>query len=347
MVLAALSKVQEPELHRDLVTLNMVKDVEINDGNVGFTITLTTPACPLRNQIESEARAAVAKLAGVKQVAVKFDAQVRADHRIGAKLNVPIKNIVAVGSGKGGVGKTTVSVNLAVALGQMGAKVGILDADIYGPNVPMMMGVSEMPPVVGEKMTPAFAYGIEVMSIGFLVPEGEALVWRGPMLHSAIRQLFTDVAWSALDYLIVDLPPGTGDAQLSLAQLVPLTGGIIVTTPQAVSLADARRGITAFQRLEVPVMGIVENMAGEVFGEGGGEHAAQALGVPFLGRVCLEPSIREGGDAGEPAVVAQPDSEQAAVFRSVAQKVAAQVSVLNARRPAAARAPIRLGMGAS
>jgi ATP-binding protein involved in chromosome partitioning len=167
------------------------------------------------------------------------------------------------------------------------------------------------------------------------------------MLHSAIRQLFTDVAWSALDYLIVDLPPGTGDAQLSLAQLVPLTGGIIVTTPQAVSLADARRGITAFQRLEVPVMGIVENMAGEVFGEGGGEHAAQALGVPFLGRVCLEPSIREGGDAGEPAVVAQPDSEQAAVFRSVAQKVAAQVSVLNARRPAAARAPIRLGMGAS
>ena len=354
MVLAALSKVQEPELHRDLVTLNMVKDVEINDGNVGFTITLTTPACPLRNKIESEARAAVAKLAGVKQVAVKFDAQVRADHRIGAKLNVPIKNIVAVGSGKGGVGKTTVSVNLAVALGQMGAKVGILDADIYGPNVPMMMGVGEMPPVVGEKMTPAFAYGIEVMSIGFLVPEGEALVWRGPMLHSAIRQLFTDVAWSnpstgsgqGLDYLIVDLPPGTGDAQLSLAQLVPLTCGIIVT-PQAVSLADARRGITAFQRLEVPVMGIVENMAGEVFGEGGGEHAAQALGVPFLGRVCLEPSIREGGDAGEPAVVAQPDSEQAAVFRSVAQKVAAQVSVLNARRPAAARAPIRLGMGAS
>jgi ATP-binding protein involved in chromosome partitioning len=345
MVLAALSKVQEPELHRDLVTLNMVKDVEINDGNVGFTITLTTPACPLRNQIESEARAAVAKLAGVKQVAVKFDAQVRADHRIGAKLNVPIKNIVAVGSGKGGVGKTTVSVNLAVALGQMGAKVGILDADIYGPNVPMMMGVSEMPPVVGEKMTPAFAYGIEVMSIGFLVPEGEALVWRGPMLHSAIRQLFTDVAWSALDYLIVDLPPGTGDAQLSLAQLVPLTGGIIVTTPQAVSLADARRGITAFQRLEVPVMGIVENMAGEVFGEGGGEHAAEALGVPFLGRVCLEPSIREGGDAGEPAVVAQPDSEQAAVFRAVAQKVAAQVSVLNARRPAAARAPIKLEMG--
>ena len=347
MVLAALSKVQDPELHRDLVTLNMVKEIEIAEGDVSFTITLTTPACPLRNQIESEARTAVAKLPGVKQVAVKFDAQVRADHRIGAKLNVPIKNIIAVGSGKGGVGKTTISVNLAVALGQMGAKVGILDADIYGPNVPMMMGVSEMPPVVGEKMTPATAYGIEVMSIGFLVPEGEALVWRGPMLHSAIRQLFTDVAWGDLDYLIVDLPPGTGDAQLSLAQLVPLTGGIIVTTPQAVSLADARRGITAFQRLDVPVMGIVENMAGEVFGEGGGEHAAEALGVPFLGRICLEPSIRQGGDAGEPAVVAQPDSEQAAVFRAVAQKVAAQVSVLNARRPAAPRSPIKLEMGAS
>ena len=355
MVLAALSKVQDPELHRDLVTLNMVKEIEIAEGDVSFTITLTTPACPLRNQIESEARTAVAKLPGVKQVAVKFDAQVRADHRIGAKLNVPIKNIIAVGSGKGGVGKTTISVNLAVALGQMGAKVGILDADIYGPNVPMMMGVSEMPPVVGEKMTPATAYGIEVMSIGFLVPEGEALVWRGPMLHSAIRQLFTDVAWGdpsagsgqGLDYLIVDLPPGTGDAQLSLAQLVPLTGGIIVTTPQAVSLADARRGITAFQRLDVPVMGIVENMAGEVFGEGGGEHAAEALGVPFLGRVCLESSIREGGDAGKPVVIADPDSESAAALRTVARKIAAQVSVMNARRPAPPRSPIKLEMGGS
>jgi ATP-binding protein involved in chromosome partitioning len=345
MVLGALKHVQEPELHRDLVTLNMVKDIEIVEGDVRFTVTLTTPACPLRNQIESEARAAVTGLPGVKQVEVKFDARVQADNRIFSKLNVPIKNIVAVGSGKGGVGKTTVSVNLAVALAQMGAEVGILDADIYGPNVPIMMGVDSMPPIQGDKMRPAVAYGVEVMSIGFLVPEGEALVWRGPMLHSAIRQLFTDVAWSNLDYLIVDLPPGTGDAQLSLAQLVPLTGGIIVTTPQAVSLADARRGITAYQRLEVPVMGIVENMAGEVFGEGGGEQAAEALGVPFLGRICLEPSIREGSDAGEPAVVYQPDSEQAAAFRALAQKVAAQVSVMNARRPAAPKAPIKLDFG--
>jgi ATP-binding protein involved in chromosome partitioning len=364
MVLGALKIVQEPELHRDLVTLNMVKDIEVKNGDVSFTIVLTTPACPLRNQIENEAKAAVAKLPGVKQVNVKCDAQVRADSRITQKLNVPIKNIIAVGSGKGGVGKTTVSVNLAVALARMGAQVGILDADIYGPNVPIMMGVGEMPPLTGEKMTPARAHGCEVMSLGFLVPEGEALVWRGPMLHSAIRQLFTDVAWSdpsagsplpsvgdfagqGLDYLIVDLPPGTGDAQLSLAQLVPLTGGIIVSTPQNVALADARRGITAFQRLEVPVMGIVENMAGDVFGEGGGEQAAQALGVPFLGRVCLEPSIREGGDAGQPIVVAEPDSEAAAAFRAVAQKVAAQVSVLNARRPAAPRSPIKLEMGAS
>lgn len=345
MVLGALKTVQEPELHRDLVTLNMVKDIRIDDGDVAFTVTLTTPACPMRNQIESEARGAVARLPGVKHVEVKFDARVQADHRIFDRLNVPIKNIVAVGSGKGGVGKTTVSVNLAVALAQMGAAVGILDADIYGPNVPIMMGVDAMPPVQGDKMMPAVAHGVEVMSIGFLVPEGEALVWRGPMLHSAIRQLFTDVNWSSLDYLIVDLPPGTGDAQLSLAQLVPLTGGIIVTTPQAVSLADARRGITAYQRLDVPVMGIVENMAGEVFGEGGGERAAEALGVPFLGRICLEPSIRRGGDTGEPAVVYQADSEQAAAFRALAQKVAAQVSMINARRPAAPKTPIKLDLG--
>ena len=345
MVLGALKTVQEPELHQDLVTLNMVKDIQIEDGSVAFTVVLTTPACPLRSQIESEARAAVLRLPGVRQVEVKFDSQVRPDSRIIGKLNVPIKNIVAVGSGKGGVGKTTVAVNLAVALAQMGARVGILDADIYGPNVPIMMGVEEMPPPQNDKMVPPVAYGVQVMSIGFLVPEGEALIWRGPMLHSAIRQLLTDVAWDNLDYLVVDLPPGTGDAQLSLAQSVPLTGGIIVTTPQAVSLADARRGVTAFQRLDVPVMGIVENMAGEVFGEGGGEQAAEALGVPFLGRICLEPSIREGGDAGEPAVIFQPDSDQAAAFRMLAQKVAAQVSVLNARRPAAAQAPIKLEMG--
>ncbi len=246
MVLAALKNVQEPELHRDLVTLNMVKDIDVQQGNVTFTIVLTTPACPLRNRIEGEARAEVMKLPGVQAVQIKWDAQVRADNRISGKLDVPIKNIVAVASGKGGVGKTTVSVNLAVALAQMGARVGILDADIYGPNVPIMMGVASMPAPENDKLVPPVAHGVQVMSIGFLVPEGEALIWRGPMLHKAIRQLLTDVTWDELDYLVVDLPPGTGDAQLSLAQSVPLTGGIIVTTPQAVALADATLRVHSF-----------------------------------------------------------------------------------------------------
>jgi ATP-binding protein involved in chromosome partitioning len=240
------------------------------------------------------------------------------------------------------VGKTTVAANLAVALAQMGAKVGILDADIYGPNVPLVMGVDEMPAPDGDKMTPPVVHGVQVMSIGFLVPEGEALIWRGPMLHKAIEQLLTDVAWDRLDYLIVDLPPGTGDAQLSLAQLVPLTGGIIVTTPQPVALADAMRGLTAFQRLDVPVMGIIENMAGEVFGIGGGEKAAAKLGVPFLGRVSLASVIRESGDKGQPVVACCPDTEQAEVFRAIAQRIAAQVSIMNAGRASTARAPVAL-----
>jgi ATP-binding protein involved in chromosome partitioning len=342
-VLGALKQVQEPELHRDLVTLNMVKDIRVEDGDVAFTVVLTTPACPLRAQIEQEAREAVQKVPGVKRVVVNFAAQVRADSRITAKLDVPIKNIIAVASGKGGVGKTTVAANLAVALAQMGAKVGILDADIYGPNVPIVMGVDGMPaPDRGGKMTPPERHGVQVMSIGFLVPEGEALIWRGPMLHKAIEQLLTDVAWDELDYLVVDLPPGTGDAQLSLAQLVPLTGGIIVTTPQAVALADAMRGLTAFQRLDVPVMGIIENMAGEVFGVGGGEQAAAKLGVPFLGRVSLSPVIRESGDNGNPVVACCPGTEQAEVFRAIAQRIAAQVSVMNARRTSAGRAPVQL-----
>jgi ATP-binding protein involved in chromosome partitioning len=341
-VVNALKKVQEPELHRDLVTLNMIKDVSVDGGRVQFTVILTTPACPLKTQIEQEARQAVLDLGGVTDVNIKMDAQVRSDNRIAGKLDVPIKNIVAVASGKGGVGKTTVSCNLAIALAQMGAKVGILDADIYGPNVPMMMGVERMPEPKEDRLSPAISQGVEVMSIGFLVPEGEALMWRGPMLHKAIRQLLADVAWSQLDYLIVDMPPGTGDAQLSLAQSVPLTGGVIVTTPQAVALSDATRGLTAFRNLEVPVLGIVENMAGDVFGVGGGEQAAAKLGVPFLGRVYLDPAIREGGDSGRPSVAYLPESDQAASFRGIAGKVAAQVSVLNAQRLPVGKAPIPL-----
>jgi ATP-binding protein involved in chromosome partitioning len=327
-VMKALSAVQEPELHNDLVSLNMIRDVSISGGEVGFTIMLTTPACPLRGQMEREARQAVLALPGVEQVHVRFDAQVRGDSRIIGKLNIPVKNIIAVASGKGGVGKTTVATNLAVSLALDGARVGVLDADIYGPNIPIMFGLAGRPRIDNGKMVPFRAFGVEVISMGFLMPEGEAVVWRGPMLHKAIQQLFTDVRWGELDYMIVDLPPGTGDAQLSLAQSTPLTGGVIVTGPQAVSVADARRGATAFKRLEVPVLGVIENMSGEVFGSGGGEEAAQLMGVEFLGRVALDPRVRVGGDTGQPIVIAAPESEAAQALRNLARKIAARISVM-------------------
>lgn len=338
-VLAALSKVQEPELHRDLVSLNMVRDISIHNGTVNFTIMLTTPACPLKTQIENEARAAVLSIPGVTNVNLKLDANVPSDRRITGKLALPVRNIIAVASGKGGVGKTTVAVNLAIALAQAGASVGLLDADIYGPNVPIMMGLTGLPQARDGKLVPPVAYGIQVMSMGFLVPPEQALVWRGPMLHTAIRQLFADVAWGELDYMVVDLPPGTGDAQLTLAQSVPVTGGIIVSTPQDVAWADALRGLTAFRQLNVPILGIIENMSyfvcphcGErtdIFSHGGGERAAARLGVPFLGAIALDPAIREGGDEGEPIVVRAPDSPQAQSFREVARNVAARLSVMN------------------
>ncbi|GIV78869.1 MAG: iron-sulfur cluster carrier protein [Litorilinea sp.] len=328
-ILQALRTVQEPELHQDLVTLNMVRDITIRGKEVGFTIMLTTPACPLRSRMEQESIEAVKRLVpGVETVNVRFDATVRADSRIAGKLNIDVKNIIAVASGKGGVGKSTVSTNLAVSLALEGAQVGVLDADIYGPNIPIMFGLSGKPRIEQNKMVPLEAYGVKVISMGFLMPEGEAVVWRGPMLHKAIQQLFTDVRWGALDYLIVDLPPGTGDAQLSLAQSVPLTGGIIVTTPQAVAVSDARRGATAFKRLEVPILGVIENMAGEIFGVGGGEEAARQMGVEFLGRIELDPRIREGGDAGKPIVIEAPDSTAAQQFRNLARLVAARISVM-------------------
>ncbi|MFZ2488611.1 MAG: Mrp/NBP35 family ATP-binding protein [Anaerolineae bacterium] len=330
-VLAALSTVQEPELHNDLVSLHMIRDIHINGNQVAFTIVLTTPACPLRGQMEREAQAAVLALPGVEQVAVKFDANVRGDARITGRLQIPIKNIVAVASGKGGVGKSTVSVNLAVALAQQGAKVGILDADIYGPNIPTMMGLTadNMPDPVGGKLVPPLAYGVEVMSMGFLIPKGEAVIWRGPMLHGAIRQLFTDVTWGELDYLIVDMPPGTGDATLTLAQSVPVTGVVIVSTPQDVALEDAEKGLIAFRKLQVPVLGMIENMAGDVFGVGGSERAAQRYHIPFLGRVYLDRAIREGGDGGRPVVAVAPGNPQSQAFQALAQAVAARVSVMS------------------
>lgn len=335
-ILAALSTVQEPELHKDLVTLNMIRDLRIDNGIVSFTIMLTTPACPLKGRIERESREAVLTVPGVTKVDVTLDASVPADGRVRGLLSLPVRNVVAVASGKGGVGKTTVAVNLAVALAQSGAKVGLLDADIYGPNVPTMMGVNRLPPQNGQKLIPAEAYGVQVMSIGFLVKPGQPLIWRGPMLHSAIRQFLADVAWNELDYLVVDLPPGTGDAQLSLAQSVPLSGGVIVTLPQQVSQEDARRGLEMFRELNVPLLGVIENMSYlelpdgtrvDVFGTGGGKALAEAAGIPYLGAIPMDPDVRVGGDQGAPILVTHPDSASAKALHSVAELIAARLSV--------------------
>ena len=335
-VMAALSKVQEPELHKDLVTLNMIRDLQISGERVGFTIQLTTPACPLRDRIKSEAQQAVLALPGVSNVEIKLDANVPTDGRPRGLLQLPIRNAVAVASGKGGVGKSTVAVNIATVLAQRGARIGLLDADIYGPNVPTMMGVEHLPPVKGEKLIPAEAYGVKLMSIGFLVKPNQPLIWRGPMLHSAIRQFLTDVEWGELDYLIVDLPPGTGDAALSLAQSLPLSGGVIVTLPQQVSLDDARRGLEMFRQLDVEVFGVVENMSYlempdgtrmDIFGSGGGKRLAEQSGVPFIGAIPIDPAVREGGDQGTPVVLTRPESPVARAFVAVAEDVAARISV--------------------
>jgi ATP-binding protein involved in chromosome partitioning len=335
-VLAALSKVQEPELNQDLVTLNMIRNLEIAGDKVSFTVMLTTPACPLRGQIEKESRQAVMMIAGVKTVQVKLDSDVPNDGRMRGLVNMPIRNAIAIGSGKGGVGKSTVSVNVAVALAQSGARVGLLDADIYGPNTPTMLGVEKLPPPNGNKLVPAKAYGLKMISMGLLVKPGQPLIWRGPMLNSAIRQFLGDVEWGELDYLIVDLPPGTGDAALSLAQALPLSGAVIVTLPQLVSLEDASRGLAMFRTLEVPILGVVENMSYldlpdgtrmDIFGSGGGEQLAQATETTFLGKIPIDQNVRIGGDSGKPIVVSYPDSTVAKSLVEISQKIAAQASM--------------------
>ncbi len=335
-ILAALSKVQEPELHKDLVTLNMIRNLEIAGDKVSFTIMLTTPACPLRGQIEKEAKQAVKSIEGVKTVDIKWDSDVPNDGRMRGLVNMPIRNAIAVGSGKGGVGKSTVAVNIAVTLAQSGARVGLMDADIYGPNIPTMMGVEKLPPPNGSKLVPATAYDVKMISMGLLVKPGQPLIWRGQMLNSAIRQFLGDVEWGELDYLIIDLPPGTGDAALSLAQALPLSGAIIVTLPQLVSLEDASRGLQMFRTLEVPILGVIENMSYldlpdgtrmDIFGSGGGEQLAQAHQTPFLGKVPIDQNVRIGGDSGKPIVVSYPDSPVAKALREIAENLAARISV--------------------
>jgi len=341
-VLAALSTVIEPELHRDLVSLNMIRDLKIDGGDVAFTIMLTTPACPLRGKMENDARAALARVPGVGQVAIKWDANVPADRRIGDQIGQNFRNTIAVSSGKGGVGKTTIAVNLAIALAMEGARVGLLDADILGPNVPMMMGRDEMPPPRNRKMVPAENYGVKFISMAFLVKPDQPLIWRGPMLHSAIRQLLTDVDWGELDYLVVDLPPGTGDAQLTLAQVLPLSGAIVITQPMQVAATDAVRGLKTFEKLDVPIIGVIENMSGDFFGTGAGEQLAATYKTPFLGKIPLDANVRVGGDSGAPIVVAYPDSAAAVALREIARAVAARVSVLTLEAQAGNIIPIQM-----
>lgn len=336
-VLDALRKVNDPELHRDLVSLGMVKEIRVTGGAVAVTVELTTPACPMREQVEAETKAAVQALPGVATVTVTLTASVR---KPGAGLQpIPgVKHIVAIGSGKGGVGKSTVTVNLAVALAEVGAAVGLLDADIYGPSIPMMMGVHRQPDVVGKRMIPPERHGVKLMSLGFLLPDHTApVVWRGPMVAQAVKQMLMEVEWGELDYLLADLPPGTGDASLTLAQAIPLSGAVIVMTPQEVAIQIATKALNMLQTLKVPILGIIENMSYllcphcehsvELFGHGGGRKASQRLEVPFLGEIPLDPELRRGGDVGRPILIEQPDSPVAAIFRQVAANLAGRISV--------------------
>jgi ATP-binding protein involved in chromosome partitioning len=337
-ILDALRTVKDPDLHRDIVTLGMIRDVKVCGGIASFRFVLTTPACPVRDQLKGQAEQAVMSIPGMESVEVKMEAEVpKARGTLDKTAIEGIGHIIAVSSGKGGVGKSTVAVNLAVALAQMGARVGILDTDVYGPNVPIMLGGNDMPIARGEKIVPPVYHGVKTMSIGLLNPGDKAVVWRGPMLHSAVSQFLKQVEWGDIDYLVVDMPPGTGDVQLSLAQMVALAGAVLVTTPQEVSLTDVRKAYNMFEQLHVPCLGIVENMSyficsncserHEIFGHGGGEALAERYGVPFLGAIPLSISVREGGDLGIPIVVGAPDSPQAKGFKQVAQNVAAQVSI--------------------
>jgi len=338
-ILEVLKTVQDPELGRDIVSLGMVNNLKVDGSKVTVTLVLTTPACPVREEFQDTVKQAILAVPGVQSADVTLDANVRGSAKIqSTNLIQGVRNIIAVGSGKGGVGKSTVSVNLAVSLAKSGAKVGLLDADIYGPNIPTMLGV-HAPIQTGSGIKPAFNYGVNAISMGFFIPKGEPVVWRGPMIHGAIQQLLKDVQWGELDYLIVDLPPGTGDASLSLAQLVPLTGAVIVVTPQDVAIEDGAKAIAMFRKLNVPILGLVENMSSfvcphcnetiDIFGKGGGQEACQQYEIEFLGDIPIDPRIRIGGDEGAPIVAAHPDSPAAQRFMDISKVIAGKISVQN------------------
>lgn len=340
-VLEALRGVQDPELHRDLVSLGMINDLAVCGGGVSLTINLTTPACPLSGRIEQEARAAIEKLPGVEKVAIKMSAATRRSIDT-ADLLPEVSHVIAVGSGKGGVGKSTVASQIALALVRTGARVGLMDADVYGPNLPLMLGVSASPRAEEGKILPVEAHGLRLISMGFFLKEDEPVIWRGPMLHGVMKQFLGEVQWGALDYLIIDLPPGTGDVQLTLSQVIPLTGAVLVTTPQDVALLDVAKALAMFKRLSVPVLGVVENMTSfvcphcgestEIFGRGGGERFAREHGLEYFGGIPLDVKVRQGGDAGVPAVAQREQGAAAVVLTLLARTVAARMSVRAARQ---------------
>ena len=345
-ILNALRPIQDPDFNRSIVDLGFVKKLAIDGGRVSFTIELTTPACPVKEQFQQAARDAVLALEGVESVDVEMTADTRRGARsVPTDLLPDVRNVVAVASGKGGVGKSTVAVNLALALRQTGARVGLLDIDIYGPSIPLMLDVRGKPQVTADrKIIPKESYGLRLMSIGFLAGENAPVIWRGPMVHGVVKQFLSDVDWGELDYLILDLPPGTGDAALTLVQTAPLSGAVIVTTPQEVALIDARRGLAMFRKVNVPVLGIVENMSYFIppdlpdrkyflFGEGGGARAAEELGVELLTQVPFQPDVVESGDTGKPTVLSHPESPAAEAFTALAGMVARKLSLLHVEAP--------------
>lgn len=363
-LLKALSQIIDPDLNQDIVSLGFVTQAAVCDGIVKATINLTTPACPVKDKMKAQAEELLGALPGVKSVEVEMTAQVRGRQRAPGEMAAGVKHVIAVSSGKGGVGKSTVTINLAVALAATGAKVGILDCDVHGPDIPMMLGCKGEPEVIDKRLIPKENHGIKSMSIGYLIPDEKPVIWRGPMVHKLIEQFLADVVWGELDYLLVDMPPGTGDAQLSLAQIVPMTGAVLVTTPQAVSTFDVGKAISMFDQVNVPILGIVENMTGfaiegrvegaantqvaltigdtveqvavdgegrfrkvvPIFGEGGAFGLVQKHGFPMLGGIPINPAVRVGGDGGAPITITNPESLVAQTFAEIAGRVAAEVA---------------------